>query len=96
MKSTKKIHVQFTTQLRMALDRSEDEVELVEPYSTLGLLENLSQRYGKSFDNLVFHGPGQLTPAILVCVGNKHIGNDPSYTLQDGDQVTLLSVISGG
>lgn len=91
-----KIHVQYTTQLRMALDRGEDEVDLARPCSAGGLLEKLSQRYGKPFDDLIFRGPGEWNPSILVCVGDKHIGNDPSYALQDGDQVTLLSVISGG
>jgi molybdopterin converting factor small subunit len=91
-----KIHVQYTTQLRMALDRAEEEVELAPPGSTARLLEKLSQRHGKPFDDLVFQTPGELNRSILVCVGDKHIGNDLSYVLQDGDQVTLLSVISGG
>ncbi len=91
-----KIQVQYTTQLRMILERTEDEVELAELSSTSGLLAELSQRHGRPFDDLVFRGPGQLSPSILLCVGNKHIGNDLSYALKDGDQVTLLSVISGG
>ena len=91
-----KIHVRYTTQLRMVLDRSEDEVDLAQPSSTGALLKKLSRRYGKPFDDLVFQGPGELNPSILVCVGDKHIGSDRSYALQDGDQVTLLSVISGG
>ena len=91
-----KIHVRYTTQLRMALARSQDEVDLTELSSARGLLEKLSQRHGKPFDDLVFQGSGELNPSILVCVGDKHIGNDPSYSLQDGDQVTLLSIISGG
>ena len=80
----------------MALNRSQDEVDLAQPCSAGSLLDRLSERHGKPFDDLVFQGPGELSPSILVCVGDKHIGNNPSYLLREGDQVTLLSVISGG
>lgn len=91
-----KIEVFYTTQLKHALGCSSNEVDVPSPLTVGQLLEHLSQLHGELFNKLVFASQGELSSSILVCVGNKCLGRDLSTTLNEGDEVTLLSPVSGG
>ena len=90
------VRVLYTTQLKHTLGRGSDEVELPGPMTVGHVLEHLSQLHGEPFDHLVFAGQGKLTPSILICVGTECLGRDLSAQLNEGDELTLLSPVSGG
>ncbi len=91
-----KVRVWYTTQLKAALGRASESVE-VEPPATLGkLLEQLAQQYGAAFQDLVLDASGQLRPSILLCIGDAQADADPGVALGEGDEVTIVSAISGG
>lgn len=91
-----KVRVLYTTQLKHALDRASEEVDLPGPLTVGQLLRHLSELHGEPFDKLVLARQGELCYSILICVGSESIGRDISTKLQDGDELTLLSPVSGG
>ncbi|MCA9258630.1 MAG: MoaD/ThiS family protein, partial [Planctomycetales bacterium] len=60
------------------------------------LLQTLARRHPSEFDAHVWRAPGQLLPSLMVCVGDQSIGNDLSRSLADGDEILLVSPVSGG
>jgi molybdopterin converting factor small subunit len=90
------IRVIYTTQVKAALGFAVEEVELDTP-GTLGhLIATLAERHGDTLRQVALTDAGELLPSILICVGEEQIGHDMAHPLNDGDEVTLLSAISGG
>ncbi len=90
------VRVHYTAQLRTALNRTGDELELPSAATVGDLFDSISQLHGEPFDNLAKCDNGQLHPSLLVCIGDQCIGQDFAVELQTGDEVTLLSPVSGG
>ncbi len=91
-----KVRVHYTTQLKTAVGRTTDEVELGDT-ATLGtLLEQLTRRHGGEFRDMILDGSGRLLPSVLVCIGDAQTEPDIRTRLNEGDDITLLSAISGG
>lgn len=90
------IRVVYGGQLRTAVGRSSDEIPATAPPTVGHLLDRLVEMHGEDFGERIFAAPGQLRTGILVCVGATHIGDDLSRQLDEGDEVTLLTAISGG
>ncbi len=86
----------YTTQLKEALGRGREEVELSEPQTVGQLLTHMSGVHGQAFDEFIWKAPGEIRSSILLCLGDECIGRDLSTPLSDGDEVTLLSPVSGG
>ena len=91
-----KIRTRYTTQLKMALGTDTEEIELPEPSSLKDLLIQLRQLHPKEVDQYILNADNQLQSGVLVCIDDKHAGRDLSLSLAQGDEVTLLSVVSGG
>ena len=91
-----KVRVFYTTQLKVALDRASEQVDIPGPLTVGQLLQHLHHLHGKPFAESVLTSQGELRPSILVCVGTDCLGRDLSVQLNDGDEVTLLSPVSGG
>jgi len=91
-----KVKVYYTTQLKQALGCNCEEIDVGAPATIRQLLDQLSQSHGEAFDELVLAKQGNLSPSMLVCVGNEFTGRDVSMRLNDGDEVTFLSPVSGG
>lgn len=91
-----KVRVLYTTQLKMALGLAGEDVILNDGGTLAQLVEQLSQRHGARFRNLMMDGQGKLLPSILLCLGNEQAIDGTSLRLSDGDEVTILSAISGG
>ncbi len=91
-----KIRIHYTTQLKMALGIDSEEVEVPSESLLRDLLQQLKQQHPQEIEQYVLNAQGQLQSGVLLCVGDKHAGRDLSVSLQEGDEVTLLSVVSGG
>ena len=91
-----KVKVNYTTQLKHALGRTNEEVELTEPATAEQLIAQLSQTHGAPFDKLMLDKQHQLNSAILVCLGDESLGRNLSKVLKEGDEITFLSPVSGG
>ena len=92
-----KVRVQYTAQLRTALGRPEDEVELSDGTSLAELLAHLAERLDGASTHLI--GPdGRIHRSLLVIVNDAALASDDASraVLRCGDVVTLLPPIAGG
>lgn len=87
------VSVIYTTQLKAALGRSSDVVELQDGANVLDAIRKLAANEAGTFDRFVLADGGPL-PSVLVSVNEQQV--DFATKLSDGDQLTLLSAISGG
>ncbi len=90
------IRIHYTTQLRMALGIDSEDFEAPRDSTLLELLQRLRQQHPEALEKYVLNARDELQPSVLLCVGDRHVGNDLSGPLQEGEEVTILSVISGG
>ena len=87
------VTIAFTTQLKAALGRTEETVELPEGKTVIDAVTDLADRYPEQFAQFVL-SDGKLLPSILLSVNDQQV--DADAKVKDGDTITLLSAISGG
>jgi len=80
----------------MALGIDTEEVDLPEASTLLDLLRQLRQQHPDALSQYALNAQDALQPSVLLCVGDQHVGDDLLKPLHDGEEVTILSVISGG
>jgi len=91
-----KIRIHYTTQLKSVLGIDSEEIEFPPGSILLDLLRQLKQMHPLEVEQYIFSSQDVLLPGVLLCQGDKHAGHDLSVPLQDGEEITLLSVVSGG
>lgn len=80
-----KVTVTYCGPARSLAQTSRESVELL-PFATLGdLLNTLSQRHGDTMPS-----------SILIFIGDEQVAAASPVPLNEGDQITLVSPISGG
>lgn len=93
-----KIRVQYTGQLRSAIGRAEDDLDLPESTSLLLLLRELAKRHGeRAAPHLATAGGDVPCGLLIVRNGTALAASDAMKTpLACGDTITLLPPIAGG
>ena len=91
-----KVQVHYTTQLKAALGRGSEQVDFAGQCTLPDLLNKLAETHGAVFRDLALDDQGRPLPSILLCIGDQQVDNDSTSKLKDGDEVTILSAISGG
>ena len=89
-----KVRVQFTAQLRTALGKAAEEVELPEGSSVAELLRQLVNRFDGAAPHLL-KPTGEPQSSLLIVI-NEAVATTQSVHLRAGDVVTLLPPIAGG
>lgn len=92
-----KLRVQYMAQLRPAMGRMEEDVELPEGSTVVELLVHLASRHDEAGPHLVTR-QGQARPSLLVVVNGSAVPAQESAAavLHSGDVVILLPPIAGG
>ncbi len=83
----------YTTQLKAALGRANEVVEISDGDTVLDAVKKIATKDVAAFDQYVL-SDGKPLPSMLVSVNDKQVAFNAK--LKSGDQVTLLSAISGG
>jgi molybdopterin converting factor small subunit len=93
-----KLRIQYTGQLRTAVGRSEDELEVPEATTVPVLLKELSVRLGQGAAAHLSTSDGQAPCGLLVVVNGAALAASQAreVRLNAGDVVTLLPPIAGG
>jgi molybdopterin converting factor small subunit len=93
-----KIRVQYTGQLRMAIGRSEDVVELPTTSTLASLLSHLGGQHGGDARTHFITAGGEPRQSLLVVVNNeaKSPSDAATTVLQPDSLVVLLPPIAGG
>ena len=94
-----KVKVHYLGFIRKLINRSEEEFELEEDTSLSGLLNKIAGIYGKPFKKEVYEpGLSDMKIGFVVTVNGILMGqlNGMKTELNDGDNVILMSLMSGG
>lgn len=93
-----KLRVQYTAQLRAAVGRTEEDVDLPESSNVAELLVHLATHRGRDAKPHLITDDGQAQPSLLLVVNGSAVpAREATMTmLKPGDVVTLLPPIAGG
>ena len=92
-----KVCVQYTAQLRVAVGRAEDVVDLPAGSSLATVITHLTARLDVAAQHLLCPD-GRLQPSLLIAVNDAAVAarDAASFALQGGEVITLLPPIAGG
>ena len=92
-----KLRVKYTAQLRAAIQRNEEVVELPDGSALSELLIELGQRHESGRSHLMSES-GQIRGSLMVVVNELAVspGDAAAIRLNDDDVVLLLPPIAGG
>jgi len=90
------VTVNYTTQVKAALGVASETVQLDEACTVAELIQRLANEHGETFRSLVLDAQGRLLPSILLSRDSDQINFDDPVKLADGQELTILSAISGG
>lgn len=94
-----KVKVHYLGFIRKLINQSEDEFELEEDASLSELLNKIAGIYGKPFKKEVYEpGLNDMKMGFVVTVNGILMGqlNAMETELNEGDNVILMSLMSGG
>jgi len=82
------IKVKFFSPIREIVKKEEEEIEIKKDFTVMDLLDELTDKYGKSFRQI---------PCIIL-VNDRGINQleGEGTRLKEGDLVTFLPMLSGG
>lgn len=94
-----KVKIQYLGFIRNLIKQSEDEFELEEDASLANLLNQIAGMYGKAFQKEVYEpGLRDVKMGFVVTVNGVLMGQlkGVDTQLNNGDNVILMSLMSGG
>ncbi len=91
-----KIKIKYTAQLKKAIGKAEDLVDVNEGINIEGILNHLNKIYSKEFANIVFNQDGQFMNAVLLILNGKQIAFNSEKEVKENDVITIMSPIAGG
>lgn len=92
-----KITVQFTTQLKAALGMAETTIDLPPNANVQAMISCLDKEHSPTFRQFALDQNGRFLPSLIICINDQQCSGDVlQQPLTDGDQVALVSAISGG
>ena len=94
-----KVQIKYFGSIRVAVNKSEEELELASNTTAYQLLQNLTDVYGKSLRDEIFQDDGDGLRKDLMVTLNKTIVEHTSAAatgLHPGDEVGLYPLFLGG
>ena len=91
-----RVTVNYFGQLRQLAGVASESAEPPEGTSVQDCLKDVADSYGQGFVEILFGEEGRLRRTVMVLVNDTPLPRDAPRTLNDGDEVTLLTAIAGG
>jgi molybdopterin synthase sulfur carrier subunit len=95
-----KVKVEFLGHVRNVIGSNrEEEVEISEEASIADLLVVLSEKYGEPFKRAIYEKSGADVKANYIITVNGYLLNQLNGVetrLKNGDNITILPIVSGG
>ena len=91
-----KIKVRYTAQLKKAMGRREEFVEIPNGTLIVNLLGVLLQQNKEAFTDIVFDDNGDFLNAVLLILNGQQTSIDSIQSLNENDVITIMSPIAGG
>ncbi|HOX08325.1 MAG TPA: MoaD/ThiS family protein [Planctomycetota bacterium] len=90
------IAFKYFAQVRQAAGAESEQIELPDGANLADALAGAAARHGPDFRKLVLDEFGVVRPSMLVLVNGVPAARGGLRKLAEGDEVTLLSAVSGG
>ncbi len=91
-----RVTVQYSAQARQAAGRSYEEIVLPDNATLTALLQHLAQSHGDLMRRLLLDADNNPHPSVLIFVNEEQVTWSAPPVLHDGDDIILLSPVSGG
>jgi len=91
-----KVTFKYFAQVRQATGTESEQLVLDDGADMAAALSAAAGRHGEAFKKLVLDEFGVVRPSMLVLVNGVPAPRGGQRKLADGDEVTLLSAVSGG
>jgi MoaD family protein len=91
-----KVTVNYFGQFKQITGKETDDKDCPEPTGLCQLLTEIALHYGHKFQTVVFERADQLRPSVVVLVNGNVVDRDSPPSLNDGDEVSLLTAVGGG
>ena len=91
-----KIKVKYTAQLKRAVGRGDEVVDLKENSFIKDLLNLLFQKEKEAFEDMVFSAEGVFLESVLIILNGQQMAYDSSEMLKENDELVIMSPIAGG
>lgn len=93
---TMRILISYATQIRQLTSVSEETIELDVASTLQDALDRVCQLHGEDLHSRLFDSEGEIHGSLLVCVNDEQVISASSQPLEQGDEVLIMSAISGG
>lgn len=91
-----KIQVKYTAQLKKAMGKREETIELKDGACAADLLTELLNKNQQALTNIVFNTDGTFLNAVLIVRNGQQISYESPESLLENDVITIMSPIAGG
>lgn len=92
----KEIKLRFTAQLKDVAGVGTDMLIINEQTGLKDVLLQIAGQYGKEFTSILFDEDNNYRNSNLIVVNQTQVNFDDDIILNQGDEITLMSPISGG
>ncbi|MGI9427513.1 MAG: MoaD/ThiS family protein [Bythopirellula sp.] len=90
------IRISYATQIRQHVGASSEILNVDQVSSVEALLKMLCQKHGERLREALLDETGGVRASLIVCVNDEHVLDTGGTKLSDGDDVLIMSAISGG
>ena len=90
------IKLRFTAQIKDAAGIGSDSIILFENEKLQSLLRRLPERYGEEFRKILYDDKGRYHSSNLIVLNEEQVEYDENKSLNNGDELIILSPVSGG
>jgi molybdopterin converting factor small subunit len=86
----------YTAQLAGAAECASEAIELPDGTNAAAAVNQVAERHGPRFSELLFGDDGQLRPSVLVVHNGTQATRPDAAVLGNGDTVMLITPMAGG
>ena len=90
------IRLRFTAQLKDQAGTETDQIQISDEMRLKELIDLLVLRYGEGFKQILFNHEGVYRNSNLIAINMEQVSYQDNNQLNEGDELTLISPVSGG
>ncbi len=91
-----KVTLKYTSQAKLFAGKASEDIEIFDGASVAQLIQNIAARDNPSLRNLLISEDGTARQSYLVFVGDRCLRGNADDLLSHNDEITIMSMISGG
>ncbi len=88
--------IRYETLLKRATGVATQTLEIAEGCDVRDVVSRLAQEASDAAKSMLVDASGSVQPSLLIFVNNRQVTASESCKVTSGDEVTLMSPISGG